>query len=165
MKLKPVSMKVFADAQEEAHIVLARIMAGLAPGEHVMRLGVDMEGQERPLCATLPLTVEGIGSPDDLVGAEPKLLDNFAFLLSCGLAQTLCCGVMYLRSPSTEPGGAATVQAWHLAWGVLNECTASEAAELIGDGAQAEFVDAPGVHSEDDGDHEAVYPPVAYTVL
>lgn len=145
--------------------MLARVMASLAPGEHVMRLGVDMEGQARPLSATLPLTVEGTGGPDDLVGAESKLFDNFAFLLSCGLAQTLCCGVMYLRSPSTEPNGPATVQAWQLLWGTLNECSAAEAAELIGDGAQAAFVDAPGLHSDDDGDAEAVYPPVAYTVL
>ncbi|MBO7935675.1 hypothetical protein JTP77_006860 [Streptomyces sp. S9] len=165
MKLKPISMDVFADAREEAHAVLARVMGGLAPGEHVMRLGVDMDGQERPLSATLPLTVEGSGTLDDLVGAEAKYLDNFAFLLACGLAQSLCYGVMYLRSPATEPEGPAIVQAWHLAWGVLNECSAAQAAELVGDGAQAAFVDAPGVHSEDDCDSEAVYPPVAYTVL
>ncbi|MET9062813.1 hypothetical protein ABZX99_33940 [Streptomyces antibioticus] len=165
MKLNPISMDVFADAREEAHAVLARVMGGLAPGEHVMRLGVDMDGQERPLSATLPLTVEGSGTLDDLVGAEAKYLDNFAFLLACGLAQSLCYGVMYLRSPATEPEGPATVQAWHLAWGVLNECSAAQAAELVGDGAQAVFVDAPGVYSEDDCDSEAVYPPVAYTVL
>ncbi|MEV5646563.1 hypothetical protein AB0L67_42215 [Streptomyces flaveolus] len=41
-------------------------MGRLAPGEHVVRLGVDMEGQERPLRATLPVTVEGDGGGDDL---------------------------------------------------------------------------------------------------
>lgn len=167
MKLKPVSLDVFAEARDEAHTVLAHLMGRLAPGEHVLRLGVDMEGQERPLRATLPLSVEGDGGPDDLVGAEAKWFDNFVFLLACGLAQTLSYGVMYLRSQATEPGGAPyTVQAWHLTWGVLNECSAAEAAELIGDGEPAAFLDAPGVHSVDDEDEgEAVYPPVAYTVL
>ncbi|MEU9273144.1 hypothetical protein [Streptomyces sp. NPDC048251] len=166
MKLKPVSMEVFAEARGEAHYVLARVMGGLAPGEHVLRLGVDMEGQERPLSAALPLTVEGTGSPDDLVGADGEHFDNFAFLLACGLAQTLSYGVMYLRSPASEPDGLATVQAWRLAWGVLNECSSAEAAELIGEGAQAAFVDAVGVHGEDDGDGgEAIYPPQAYRLL
>ncbi|MFI9772892.1 hypothetical protein ACIHJG_39575 [Streptomyces sp. NPDC052415] len=167
MKLKPISMDVFAEAREEAHTVLAQIMGRLAPGEHVLRLGVDMDGQERPLSATLPLTVEGDGGRDDLVGAEERYFDNFVFLLACGLAQTLCHGVMYLRSPAGENEGAScTVQAWHLAWGLLDECSAAEAAELIGHGERAAaFLDAPGVHREDDGDTEAVYPPVAYTVL
>ncbi|MFD7880776.1 hypothetical protein ACFV5G_43145 [Streptomyces sp. NPDC059766] len=166
MKLKPISMDVFAEAREEAHAILARLMGRLAPGEHVLRLGIDMDGQESPLSATLPLTVEGDGGLDDLVGADTKWFDNFAFLLSCGLAQTLCYGVVYLRSPATEPGGAAcTVQAWHLAWGVLGECSAAEAAELIGDGEPGLFLDAPGVHSaEDEEEGEAVYPPVAYTI-
>ncbi|MET7457841.1 hypothetical protein ABZT03_39540 [Streptomyces sp. NPDC005574] len=164
MQLKPISLDVFADAREEAHTVLARVMATLAPGEHVLRLGVDMDGQEHPVCATLPLSVEGDGGPEDLVGAEPKYFDNFAFLLACGLAQSLCYGVMYLRSPATGPDGSThTVHAWHLAWGTLNECSAAEAAELVGDGVQATFLDAPGLHDEADG--EAVYPPVAYTVL
>ncbi|MFH8453896.1 hypothetical protein ACH4CD_32180 [Streptomyces fungicidicus] len=83
-----------------------------------MRLGVDMEWQERPLSATLPITVEGDGGGDDLVGAEPKWLDDFAFLLTCGLAQTLCSGVLYLRS--TDADGEVTVQAWRLCWGALS---------------------------------------------
>ncbi|MEU9737438.1 hypothetical protein [Streptomyces sp. NPDC048002] len=167
MKLKPVSLDVFAEAREEAHVVLAQGMGRLAPGEHVLRLGVGMDGQERPLSATLALTVEGDGGPEDMVGVEGRYFDNFVFLLACGLAQTLSYGVMYLRSPAVESGEGPswTVQAWHLAWGVLSECSAAEAAELIGDGEVAAFVDAPGVHSEDDGDAEAVYPPVAYTIL
>ncbi|MFE0678684.1 hypothetical protein [Streptomyces sp. NPDC058867] len=163
-------MNVFAEAREEAHLVLAHIMGRLSPGEHVLRLGVDMDGQERPLSATLPLTVEGNGGRDDLIGADERYFDNFAFLLTCGLAQKLSYGVMYLRSPAggdgQSEGVSGTVQAWHLVWGVLNECSAAEAAELIGDGEVAAFLDAPGVHSEDDGDEdvEAVYPPVAYTI-
>lgn len=164
MQLKPVSLYVIAEAREEAQAVLATLMARLAPGEHVVRLGVDMEGQERPLSATLPITVVGVGGANDLVGAEPKYLDNFVFLLTCGLAQTLCSGVMYLRSPGAE--GEATVQAWHLCWGALSECPAAEAAELLGAGEPGAYVDAFGVHSLDDGDGcEAVFPPVAYTVL
>ncbi|MFI8194409.1 hypothetical protein ACIF8T_37765 [Streptomyces sp. NPDC085946] len=168
MQLKPVSLDVIAEAREEAHAVLATLMARLAPGEHVVRLGVDMEGQERPLSAVLPITVEGDGGAEDLVGAEPKYLDNFAFLLTCGLAQTLCSGVMYLHSPGAD-GGPATVRAWHLCWGALNECSAVEAAELLGEYVPGDFVDAFGVHAAEDGDEgdegEAVYPPVAYTVL
>ncbi|GGQ97223.1 hypothetical protein ACIRPJ_33110 [Streptomyces asoensis] len=165
MKLKPVSMEVFAEARGEAHYVLARVMGDLAPGEYVLRLGVDMEGQERPLSAALPLTVEGTGSLDDLVGADGKRFDNFALLLACGLAQRLSYGVMYLRSPASEPDGPDTVQAWRLAWGVLNGCTAAEAAELLGDGVQAVFVDAPGVHGGDDGEGEGIYPPEAYRIV
>ncbi|GHB79138.1 hypothetical protein GCM10010377_81450 [Streptomyces viridiviolaceus] len=165
MQLKPVSLDVIAEAREEAQAVVATLMARLAPGEHVVRLGVDMEGQERPLSATLPITVEGDGGSDDLVGAEPRYLDNFIFLLTCGLAQTLCSGVMYLRSTGAD--GQATVRAWYLCWGALNECPAAEAAELLGGRESGTYVDAFGVHSADDGedDGEAVYPPVAYTVL
>ncbi|MFC7994493.1 hypothetical protein ACFUV2_35075 [Streptomyces pilosus] len=163
MQLKPVSLDVIAEAREEAHAVLATLMARLAPGEHVVRLGVDMEGQERPLSATLPITVEGDGGGDDLVGAEPKWLDNFAFLLTCGLAQTLCSGVMYLRSTDTE--GQATVRAWHLSWGALDECSADEAAELLDGREPGVYVDAYGLHAPEDNGCEAVYPPVAYTVL
>ncbi|MET9913553.1 hypothetical protein ABZZ74_43555 [Streptomyces sp. NPDC006476] len=166
-QLKPISLDRFAEAREEAYVVLARLMAQLAPGEHVVRLGVTVDGQERPLTATLPLTVEGEGTPDDLVGAEEKYLDNLAFLLACGLAQPLSYGVMYLRSPSGREGGPASViQAWHLAYGTLNECSAAEAAELVGGGEpDTGFADAFGVHSEDEAEGEAVYPPVAYTVL
>ncbi|MFJ9729211.1 hypothetical protein ACIRP3_41360 [Streptomyces sp. NPDC101209] len=166
-QLKPISLDRFAEAREEAYIVLARLMARLAPGEHVVRLGVTMDGQERPLTATLPLTVEGAGTLDDLVGAEEKYLDNMAFLLACGLAQPLSYGVMYLRSPSgQESGPASTIRAWHLAYTALNECSAAEAAELVGDGEQGTgFADAFGVHDEDETEGEAVYPPVAYTVL
>ncbi|MER6233365.1 hypothetical protein ACFY1L_46160 [Streptomyces sp. NPDC001663] len=166
-QLKPVSLDRFAEAREEAYTVLAHLMARLAPGEHVVRLGVTMDGQERPLTATLPLTVEGEGTPDDLVGAEEKYLHNMAFLLACGLAQPLSYGVMYLRSVSEEGGPACTVRAWHLCYTVLNECSAAEAAELVGDGERADFVDAFSVHSqpEDEDGGEAVYPPVAYTVL
>ncbi|MFS4095604.1 hypothetical protein [Streptomyces sp. AF1A] len=77
--------------------------------------------------------------------------------------------MMYLRSPALEEGDgpAYIVRAWDLEWGTLIECDATRAAELIGDREPACFVDAFGVHSEDDGDGEgeAVYPPVAYTVL
>lgn len=163
MQLQPVSLDVIAEAREEAHAVLATLMARLAPGEHVVRLGVDMEGQ-RPVSAVLPVTVEGDGGADDLVGAEPKYFDNFTFLLMCGLAQTLCSGVMYLRSTGAD--GQATVRVWHLSWGVLNECPAAEAAELLDGCDLGTCVDAFGLHSAADGDGcEAVYPPVAYTVL
>ncbi|MFE5923585.1 hypothetical protein [Streptomyces sp. NPDC056468] len=163
-QLKPVSLDVFAEARDEAHVVLAHLMARLAPGEHVVRLGVGMDGQ-KPLSAVLPVTVEGDGGSDDMVGVEPKYFDNFAFLLACGLAQKVCWGVMYLRSPATEQGDQAyTVRAWDLTWGALTECDAARAAELIGDREPAAFEDAFGVHSSNDGD-EAVYPPVAYTVL
>ncbi|MDT0467051.1 hypothetical protein [Streptomyces gibsoniae] len=168
MQLKPVSLDVIAEAREEAHAVLMTLMARLAPGEHVVRLGVDMEGQERPLSATLPITVEGDGGADDLVGAEPTYLDNFAFLLTCGLAQTLCSGVMYLRSCAPGADSSATVRAWRLCWGVLTECPAAEAAELLDGREFGAYVDAFGLHCADDGDEdgcEAVYPPVAYTVL
>lgn len=169
-RLKPVSLDVFAEAHEEAHVVLAHLMASLTPGEHVARLAVGMDELERPVSAVLPLAVEGDGGADDLVGAEPKYLENFTFLLACGLAQTLCWGVLYLRSPASEPGGAAyTIRAWDLTWGVLTECDAARAEELIGDREPASFADAFGVHSSRDGDEdgggEAVYPPVAYTVL
>jgi len=50
-------------------------------------------------------------------------------------------------------------------WGALSECTADRAAELIGDREPAVFLDAFGVHSDDDGDDEAIYPPAVYTVL
>ncbi|GGR04171.1 MULTISPECIES: hypothetical protein [Streptomyces] len=166
MQLKPVSLDVIAEAREEAHAVLATLMARLAPGEHVVRLGVDMEGQEQPLSATLPITVEGDGGADDLVGAEAKWLDNFVFLLTCGLAQTLCSGVLYLRSCGAD--GQVSVRAWHLCWGALNECPAAEAAELLEGREPGVYVDAFGLHAVDEGDDdggEAVYPPVAYTVL
>ncbi len=107
MQLNPVSLDIIAEAREEAHAVLATLMARLAQGEHVVRLGVDMEGQ-RPVSAVLPVTVEGADGCDDLVGVESKYFDNFAFLLMCGLAQTLCSGVMYLRS--TRADGRATVR-------------------------------------------------------
>ncbi|MFJ8034636.1 hypothetical protein [Streptomyces sp. NPDC096032] len=166
MQLKPVSLDVIAEARDEAHAVVMTLMARLAPGEHVVRLGVDMEGQERPLSATLPITVEGDGSADDLVGAEPKYLENFVFLLTCGLAQTLCSGVMYLRSAAPGDDEVSTVQAWRLCWGALTECPAAEAADLLGGGEPGAYVDAFGVHCEDGDDGcEAVYPPVAYTVL
>ncbi|MGI5143928.1 hypothetical protein [Streptomyces sp. CA-106110] len=166
MKLKPVSLDVFAEARDEAHLVLARVMARLTPGEHVLRLGVGMDGQEQPLSATLPVTVQGEGGSDDLVGVESRYFDNFAFLLAVGLAQTLCYGVMYLRSPAEEEGGPAyTVQAWDLTWGALNECEAARAAELIEDREPAAFLNAFGVHTTADEDDEAVYPPVAYTIL
>ncbi|WAZ18991.1 hypothetical protein STRCI_008673 [Streptomyces cinnabarinus] len=170
-KLKPVSIAAFAEAREEAHVVLAHLMARLAPGEHVVRLGVGMEGQDQVLSATLPITVQGEGSAEDLVGVEPKFFDNFVFLLACGLAQTLSYGVMYLRSPSPVAAGGPsyTVQAWDLDWGTLTECDAARAQELIGEREPALFTDAFGVHclaDDEDGDGaESVYPPVAYTVL
>lgn len=167
-KLKPVSVAAISEAREEAHAVLAHLMARLAPGEHVVRLGVGMEGQDKTLSATLPVTVEGNGSADDLVGVESKYFDNFVFLLTCGLAQTLSYGVMYLRSPAPETDDAPyTVQAWDLDWGVLHECDAARAQELIEDREPAVFLDAFGVHTDADEDDEgeAVYPPVAYSIL
>ncbi|MEU5324650.1 hypothetical protein AB0G67_49360 [Streptomyces sp. NPDC021056] len=166
-KLKPISPTRIAEAREEAYAVLARLMGQLAPGEHVVRLGVTMDGQEKPLCAVLPLTVEGDGGVDDLVGAEEKYLDNMAFLLMVGLAQPLSYGTLFLRSPAQGAEGETVIRAWHLAYCTLNECTASEAAELIGDREPAVFLDAFGLHGsdEDDDEGEAVYPPVAYTVM
>ncbi|MFF3350833.1 hypothetical protein [Streptomyces sp. NPDC002779] len=166
-ELNPVPLDVIAEAREEAHAVMAHLMARLAPGEHVVRLGVGMDGQE-PLSAVLPIAVEGDGGSEDLVGVEPKYFDNFAFLLTCGLAQRLCWGVMYLRSPAGEGRGRAyTVRAWHLVGGVLNECDAARAQELIGDREPAEFADAFGVHSIWDGDEGSgeAYPPMARTIL
>ncbi|MFF7452226.1 MULTISPECIES: hypothetical protein [unclassified Streptomyces] len=163
-KLKPISPARIAEAREEAYAVLARLMGQLAPGEHVVRLGVTMDGEEKPLCAALPLAVKGDGGPEDLVGAEDRYLDNMAFLLMVGLAQPLSYGTLYLRSPSGgEEGAACVIRAWHLAYCTLSECTASEAAELIGDREPAVFLDAFGLHGSDEG--EAVYPPIAYTVL
>ncbi|CCK24380.1 hypothetical protein BN159_0001 [Streptomyces davaonensis JCM 4913] len=167
-KLKPVSPAAFTEARDEAHAVLAHLMTRLAPGEHVVRLGVGMEGQDKPLSATLPITVKGDGGAEDLVGVEPKYFDNFVFLLACGLAQTMCYGVMYLRSPASAGKvdcASYTVQAWDLDWGTLTECDAARAQELIGDREPAAFADAFGVHSEDDDGGESVYPPVAYTIL
>lgn len=161
-KLKLISPARIAEAREEAYAVLARLMGQLAPGEHVVRLGVTMDGQEKPLCAALPLSVEGEGGPDDLVGAEEKYLDNMAFLLMVGLAQPLSYGTLLLRSPAQ---GETVIRAWHLAYCTLNECTASEAAELIGDREPAVFLEAFGLHGSDEDEGEAVYPPVAYTVL
>ncbi|MGY6026871.1 hypothetical protein [Streptomyces spinosirectus] len=158
-QLKPVSLDCFAEARDEAYVVLAHLMGRLAPGEHVVRLGVTMDGQERPLTATLALTVEGEGTPDDLVGAEEKYFDNMAFLLACGLAQPLSYGVMYLCSPSDRVNGGSvpTIRAWHLAYAVLSECSAAEAAELVGGGERAAvFADAFGVHTEAEDDGEAV---------
>ncbi|KUN16221.1 hypothetical protein AQJ23_45310 [Streptomyces antibioticus] len=166
-KLKPISPARIAEAREEAYAVLARLMGRLAPGEHVVRLGVTMDGEEKPLAAALRVTVEGDGGLDDLVGAEEKYLDNMAFLLMVGLAQPLSYGTLYLRSPAPDDQSAAyVVRAWHLAYCALSECTASEAAELIGERGPAVFVDAFGLHgSDEDEEGEAVYPPVAYTVL
>ncbi|MEU5436501.1 hypothetical protein AB0G73_24410 [Streptomyces sp. NPDC020719] len=162
MELKPFSPAAFADAHEEAYSVLARLLSRLSPGEHVVRLGVAMEGQDRPLRATLSVTVEGHGTADDLVGVEPKYFENFALLLACGLAQTLCWGVMYLRSPSAEQSNQTyTVRAWDLDWGTLTECGAARAEELIGDREPAVFADAFGVHSESDGDEGEAVPSVA----
>lgn len=164
-KMKPISPARIAEAREEAYAVLARLMGRLAPGEHLVRLGVTMDGQEKPLSAALPLTVEGDGGPEDLVGAEEKYLDNMAFLLMVGLAQPLSYGTLYLRSLSSESEGAAyVIRAWHLSYCTLSECSASEAAELIGEREPAVFADAFGLHGSDD-EGEAVYPPIAYTIL
>ncbi|MFI9830786.1 hypothetical protein ACIHIX_24200 [Streptomyces sp. NPDC051913] len=165
-KLKPISPTRIAEAREEAYAVLARLMGRLAPGEHVVRLGVTMDGQEKPLSAALPLTVEGDGGPEDLVGAEEKYVDNMAFLLMVGLAQPLSYGTLYLRSSSEVEGAACVIRAWHLSYCTLRECTVAEAAELVGVGEPAEFADAFGLHGGDEDEEiEAVYPPVAYTVL
>ncbi|WP_432189984.1 hypothetical protein [Streptomyces sp. Tue6028] len=165
VQLKPVSVNALAEAREEVSVILARLMTRMAPGEHILRLGLCVEGQE-PLGAKLPVTVEGKGDADDLVGVEQCYMDNFAFLLTCGLAQTLSYGVMYLRSPAAEGDGAPyVVQAWDLDYGVLGECTAARAAELIGDREPAVFRDAFGVHTCEDDDSEDIYPPAVYTVL
>ncbi|MPY38272.1 hypothetical protein FNH09_45845 [Streptomyces adustus] len=160
VQLPPVSLDVFDEARKEAYVILARVMARLARGEHVVRLGVTVDGMERPLSATLPLTVEGEGTADDLIGAEERYFENAAFLLACGLAQRLSYGVMYLRSPSGGVEGPAyVIRAWRLRWASLAECTAAEAAELIGDREPALFEDAFSLQ-----DDEAIYPPVAYEI-
>ncbi|GAA3886177.1 hypothetical protein [Streptomyces lannensis] len=147
-ELEPVSLDVFAEAREEAYAVLAHLMGRIAPGEHVVRLGVTMDGEDQLVTATLPLAVEGAGTADDLVGAEEKYLHNVAFLLACGLAQPLTYGVMYLRSILGGEGGPAeTIRAWRLRDAVLMECTAAEAAELVGERERAEFLDAFSVHA------------------
>ena len=66
--------------------------------------------------------------------------------------------------PSPEEAIAAL---FSQAYAALSECSAAEAAELVGSGEQAvTFADAFSVHTEaEDDDGEAVYPPVAYTVL
>ncbi|MGW1533852.1 hypothetical protein [Streptomyces aureus] len=164
-RLKPVSMNVLAEAREEAYYVIACLMAGLAPGEHVVRLGVCMDDQPS-LSATLPITVEGAGGCDDMVEVDDKFFENFAFLLTCGLAQTLSYGVMYLRSPGDGAGGPAMVQTWSLGWGALSELPANVAAELIGEREPAAlFVDAsPVAAMAEDGPCavESVFPPKAY---
>ncbi|MFE1442928.1 hypothetical protein [Streptomyces sp. NPDC058739] len=151
-------------------MIAARVMASLTPGEHVVRLWVGMDGV-KPLSATLSIRVEGEGGPEDLLGVEPKYFENFVFLLACGLAQPLSWGVMFLRSPAGDREGEAhTIRVWDLGWGALTECDAERGEMLLGQRVQGRFLDAFGVHSEDDGDEdegedgEAVYPPGAYTV-
>ncbi|MEU4090752.1 hypothetical protein [Streptomyces aureus] len=162
-RLKPVSTQLLAEAREEAYFVIACLMASLAPGEHVVRLGVCMDDQPS-LSATLPITVEGAGDCDDMVEVDDRFFENFAFLLTCGLAQTLSYGVMYLRSPGNGADGPDAVQAWNLGWGALSELPASVAAELIGEREPAVlFVDAsPMASMAKDGHCESVFPPKAY---
>lgn len=165
MQLKPVPQEVIAESHEEATAILINLMARLTPGEHVARLVVTMEGH-KPTTAVLPITVEGNGTADDLIGTEPERLENFAFLLTCGLAQTRCTGVMFVRSPSPNADEHAVVRAWQLFCGVMDECPAAAAAELLGNRLEAEttFVNAFGVHSTDEADEaEADHPHPALT--
>ncbi|MFJ5779337.1 hypothetical protein [Streptomyces sp. NPDC093094] len=163
-QLKPVSLDVYAEARDEAHLILSRLMARLTPGEHVVRLAVSMDGQ-KTLTVVLPVTVEGADTTDALVGVDQKHFDDFVFLLTVGLAQPMSWGLMYQRSPASEQDGPAySIQAWVLEWAALTKCDAALAEELIGDGEAASFEDAFSVHSEDE-DGETIYPPVAYTIL
>ncbi|MEU5225155.1 hypothetical protein AB0G55_21290 [Streptomyces toyocaensis] len=57
------------------------------------------------------------------------------------------------------------MRAWHLCWGELSECPAAEAAELLDGREPGVYVDAFGLHAPEDDGCEAVFPPVAYTVL
>ncbi|MFH8492472.1 hypothetical protein [Streptomyces longisporoflavus] len=165
MQLKPVPMDVIAEAREEADSVVLNLMARLMPGQHEARLIVTMEGQ-KPLTAVLPLTVEGDGSRDDMIGAEPARLENFAFLLTVALAQHLSSGVMLLRSTGAGTAGQDKVRVWTLFWGVLEETRSAEAADLMhGMLTGVDFADAFGVHSPDDDEDEAIYPPSAYRLL
>ncbi|MFJ3229060.1 hypothetical protein ACIPJS_37710 [Streptomyces sp. NPDC086783] len=165
-KLKPVPVEEIREANEEAGVILARLMTRMAPGEHVLRLAVCMEDQD-PLYAALAVTVEGKGDSDDLVGADPVYRDNFRFLLTCGLAQRLSYGVMYMRSPAPEEVGAPyVVNAWELDHGALTSCEAARADELLGSGEDtAAFRDAFSLYGGEGDGGEAIYPRAAYTVL
>ncbi|MGW5739737.1 hypothetical protein [Streptomyces sp. NPDC055261] len=155
-------MDVIAEAREEAASVVLNLMSRLMPGQHEARLIVTMEGQ-KSLTAVLPLTVEGDGSREDMVGAEPARLENFTFLLMAALAQHLSSGVMLLRSTGAGAAGRDKVRVWTLFWGVLKETRSAEAAELMhGKLTDVELADAFGVHSPDD---DSIYPPCAYRLL
>ncbi|MFJ5780412.1 hypothetical protein [Streptomyces sp. NPDC093094] len=156
-QLKPVSLDVLAEARDEVDLVVARLMARLTPGEHVVRLTVGMDDFDEVLSADLPVTVEGEAGADALVRVERKDFDNFVFLLTVGLAQTLSWGSMSLHSP------ANTIKAWCLEYGALAECDAAYAEVLVGDGEPASFEVAFSVHTDEEDD-EAIYPPVAYKI-
>ncbi|MGX1549554.1 hypothetical protein [Streptomyces adustus] len=175
MELKPVSPAVLAEARDEASEIMARLMGRLAPGQHVLRMWVGMDGMEKKLRAVLKVTVEGDGGADDLVEVEEKWFDNFVFLLTVGLAQKLAYGLMHLQS--TAIGAqvpVCTVQSWSLVWGLFSENSGQETADVLGRYVEgASFLDAVSVYAdgaedaadEGSGQAEAVYPPVAYTVL
>ncbi|MGW3631873.1 hypothetical protein ACWD7F_17190 [Streptomyces sp. NPDC005122] len=165
-QLKPVPVKQIREANEEAGVILARLMTRMAPGEHVLRLAVCMEDQD-PLYAALAVTVEGKGDSDDMIGADQAFQENFRFLLMCGLAQRLSSGVMYMRSPAAAGVGAPyMVTAWELDHGTLTSCEAARADELLGSGEDtAAFRDAFSLYGGEHGDTEAIYPRAAYTVL
>ncbi|TFV34200.1 hypothetical protein E4K10_45565 [Streptomyces sp. T1317-0309] len=70
-------------------------------------------------------------------------------------------GVMYLRSTlGWEAGPAETIRAWRLRDAVLTECTAAEAAELVGEREQTGFLDAFSVHTG--AGEETAYPSEAH---
>ncbi|MFF0206249.1 hypothetical protein [Streptomyces sp. NPDC005017] len=162
-QLKPISLDVIAEARDEAHLVLARLMAPLAPGKHVIRLAVGMDDTEEILSSLLPVAVAGDAGAEALVSVDRKDFDNFVFLLTVGLVQTLCWGALTVCS-LVEDGPTYAIRAWCLEYGALAECSAALAAELIDGHEPASFEDAFSIHSVDE-DGEAVYPPVAYTIL
>ncbi|MET7390525.1 hypothetical protein ACFYPT_38530 [Streptomyces sp. NPDC005529] len=166
VQLKPVPVNEIREANEEAGVILTRLMTRMAPGEHVLRLAVCMEDQD-PLYAALAVTVEGKGDSDDMIGTDPVFQDNFRFLLTCGLAQRLSCGVMYMRSPApAEVAAPYMVNAWELDHGALTSCEAARADELLGSGEDTSaFRDAFSLYNSEDGDGETIYPRAAYTVL
>ncbi|MFE2823544.1 hypothetical protein [Streptomyces sp. NPDC059271] len=164
-KLKPVPVADIQEANEEAGVILARLMSRMAPGEHVLRLGVAVDDES--LKATLPVTVEGRGDADDLVGADPVYQNNFRFLLMIALAQRFAVGVMYLRSPApTGDPAPYMVSAWELDHCAVTSCKAARAADLLGGGESgAAFRDAFSLDDADDDGSESIYPRAAYTVL
>ncbi|MER7983394.1 hypothetical protein [Streptomyces sp. NPDC095817] len=146
MALKVVSPAEFTAAHKEAYAILSNLFGRLTPGDHVVRLAVCVEDQE-PARATLPVTVEGRGDLDDLIGAESRYFENFAYLLAIGLAQTVAYGLMCLRSPADADGARYEGRVWDLDRGALVPADADRAAELIANWEDTRFRDAYGLQT------------------